>query len=352
MPTLLDYNKKIERIFLHTWPKVAAAATDQVLQATPLTEILKKKCLTGETGKTEILERVRNDFQEATDVDVGDTLPSGVKETETFARFRYRKIAAAVQYSEIEASENAGVDFIKKLVDTQTESAMDGASQTIEQRLNAAFTAGVNDDTGKRLQSIATLVPPFASRATGNYGYIPRSESTVVNSVAQNYWQAKYQQWAGDREVNLLSDMRTAYNNASNNSTPPDLIYTSQALHELYEDTAARDSQIVKSSSMQSVDLSFSSLMFKGAPLIWGNYIETAYPGSVDPMLFLCTKFIKWVYNTRLWGQMTRFKDAQLSDIRIAHILWGSTLYTKQPRRHLLLSTAGNANITAGTDRN
>lgn len=335
--TLPTITETIDNAFLHTWYEIRPEAIDNILDATVMWAALRAAgCMKEKVGGRFITRTVRYDFQEATEVQKGDTLPQGEKEVETMARWTWRYIASHVQRDAFDDQINAGPDAIKELVGTKLDSARDGLEQKFETSL---FNTIVTGETGKLIQGLNDMVPPVASRSTGTYGAIARPSAYVDsgNGVfvgdpagTNGWWGPKYLDGTlATIEDDLIEDMKKLYNSVHNNQSPPNLIVTDQTIYELYEDFGLDHTQIIKGDmGMQLVDLGFEVLKFKGKPMIYT-------PNTIaNTMLFLNTNYIELIYDPRMWFDMTAWKPVPLEPRRIAHIMCASNLISSQLRRH------------------
>jgi hypothetical protein len=344
--TLPTLERTIDNAFLTTWYSIRKEAIDNILSATPLWVLLRNAgCMTPQTGGDLITRTLSYDYQTASEVRSGDTLPMGEQEVETMAVWRFKSIASHVQRSVFDDVKNTGPDKIKDLVGLKLRSARDGLEQQLESSLHTAFQS---TETARPVQGINDLIPPYASKTSGTYGGLARPASFVtdgtltsrdeyveVGSGANAWWGPKYLDVAtedpADAEAALLEAMRTLFNSCHNNQSPPNVIVSSRNLFELYEDYAMDQMQIIKVNAGaigMLADLGFDALMFKGKPMIWSSDVTT------DNMLFLNTDWIEIVYNTAAWFEMTDWKPVPLQEYRIAHILCQFNMISTQLRRH------------------
>jgi len=332
--TLPSLTRTIDNAFVTTWYEIRTAAIDNILNATPVWAVLNNAgCMKSQNGSELITRTLRYNYQTATEVQRGDTLPQGEVEMETMAIWRWRTLASHVQRSLFDDQKNQGPSKIKDLVGMKLDGAKDGLNQKFESSL---FNAIVTDESGKLIQGLHDMVPPIASRTTGTYGGInrPSTYSDTGNGVyaasaGNSWWGPKYLAGtAATVEDDLLTDMKKLYNTVSNNQASPNLILTDQTLFELYEEFALDASQIVKDASTMLADLGFEVLRFKGKPMVWSNDMTDNH------MLMLNTDFIEFVYDSNYWFDMTDWKPVPLQEERIAHIVCFGNMISTQLRRH------------------
>jgi hypothetical protein len=347
--TLPTLTKRMDDAFTETWVKTQSEATDNILDATPIMAALKAKgCLVPQAGG-DVITRTIKYGKAATPVAIakGDTLSQGEPELETVARWTFRYLSTHVQRDSITDNENRGAAKIKDYVTKRLTAARDALAEANEDALIAAYSATA-ETTDKVVQGLNEMVPIhteacFTTGTEKTYGGVNRGTTitTITGTgvegatVGNTWWSPRYKALNLPIEVNLVSDMKDAYNGLSNNREPPNLIISDLSMFSLYEDFALDASQIVKGAAgNQLVDLGFGVLKFKGVDWTWSPDFQIA---SKMQMLMLNTKFIELVYDPGLWGEMTEWKPIPLQLTRIAHIIQKCNLITTQPRRHLRL---------------
>jgi hypothetical protein len=318
MPTTLPtFTKTIDDLFMQTWYDIKAEASDNILNATPVWAALKAKgCFKPQAGGNIIERTLDYAIPTVTAVDKTDVLPMGVIETRTAAMWTFRTLASHVQRDAFTDRENRGSYRIYDYVANRIEKARTALLQQYETNVLRAI---VTDESGKEIQGLNDMVPVYASRATGNYGGVARSNT---------WWQPKYKQLVAPYEVNLVDNMKNLYNTISMGMEAPDLLITDQTLFELYESFGLEMSQIVKVANGPLVDLGFEVIKFKGKDMIWTSNM------TANNMLFLNTSRIEVVYDPGMWFDMTEFKPIPLQTDRIAHILCTMNMISTELRRH------------------
>jgi hypothetical protein len=338
MATLPTFTKTIDNAFTETWYDIKADAIDNVLLATVVWALLKMKgCFVTQVGSDIITETIKYGYNSAAvAVSKGDELGTGEYETETMARWTWRYISTHIQRSLIDDQRNNGKYKIKSYVEKRTREAKEGLQQKFETDL---LRTNVTDESGKEIQGLDDMVPPNANKLTGTYGTIARPTAYATDSATgvqtpstgNTFWGPKYKAFTAPLEVNMLSDMKTLYNSLFNNQVAPDLILTTQALFEIYEEFALDQSQIVKnsgSSYTQLADLGFETLKFKGKDLTWTPNVRAS------TMKMLTSSTIEVVYDPTVWFDMTEWKPIPTGMDRIAHIVCCMNTKCKELRRN------------------
>lgn len=332
--TLPSLTRTIDNAFVTTWYDIRPDAIDQILNATPIWALLNKAgCMKSQSGSEFITRTVSYDYQTATEIQRGDTLPMGEKELETMAIWRWRTLASHVQRSMFDDQKNRGPSKIKDFVGLKLTSAKDGLTQKFESSL---FNTFASTETGRPIQGLHDMIPPRANRTTGTYGGIARPSAFTAGangveeaSGGNTWWGAKYLPGTlATVEDDLLTDMKKLYNSVDDNLESPNLILTTQSLFELYEEFALDATQIVKDASTFLVDLGFQVLRFKGKPMVYSKNM------TANHMLMINTDHVEFIYDPDYWFDMTDWKPVPNQEERIAHIVCFGNAITAQPRRH------------------
>jgi hypothetical protein len=154
----------------------------------------------------------------------------------------------------------------------------------------------------------------------------PPSARTVGNLAQPTYtwWQNRLKASSGAASVYLLSDMRNLANTASEGVTRnfPNLILTTQAIAELYDDEVLEQRQIVNQSSG---DAEFTKTYWKGIPLVWSGQCPSGR------MYMLNTQFIGLNVDPDINFMATSWKSIpnQVED-RVMQIVWKGNLITSR----------------------
>lgn len=331
MATLPTFTKLIDNSFTQTFYEVRAQAADNVLLATVVWALLKMRgCFTEQSGGNLIERTVRYAYQNATAVQKGDTLTTGETESRTAAFWTFRNVSNHIQRDAFTDAENRGKFKIQAYIEQRTMDCLDGIKQKYETDVLRAVTT---DESGKEIQSLQDIVPPFASATTGTFGRIARPTAYTNGrpSAGNTFWGPCYKQLTAPTEVNLVSDMKNFFNTVTNQQETPDVILTTQTLYELFEDFGLDSVQYMGNTKL--LDLGFESLKFKGQDLVWTPNMTTG------DMLFLNTRHIEAVYDPGMWFDMSDWKPIYNQTERIAHVLCRMNLISDQLRRHGRLYT-------------
>jgi hypothetical protein len=352
VPNLLSRLGKIEDYFLNTWYEIRPQAIDNILEATPIWAALKGMgTFKTQVGGEFITRTIRYGTSTRKAIAKGDTLEMGEPELKTMASWKFRNVSAHVQRDLLDDRVNAGKLKITDYVSERLTAARDALSQGFEE--DVMRQADMTEAAHKYTQSLCDIVPDYALlTGTCTYGGISRPLAAHYSnsgngvykpntSTATNpWWGPLYMQFTTPMEVNLVSDMKKAYNSVHNNRTPPNLLLCDQDIFELYEDFGLDKAQIVKDQTSKLVDLGFEVLRFKGKPLIWSPKVYTPTDGSTYHRIYMFnTNDIEVVYDPQLWFAMGNWKDVPLQTARVAHIICTLDIICTQLRDQLLLTS-------------
>lgn len=338
MATLPTFTKTVDTAFTETWYEIRPQAIDNVLLATVVWALLKMKgCFTEQRGSYEIERTVRYQLPTPVEVAKGDVLGDGEWESRTAAFWTFRFLSQHIQRDAFTDRANAGKFQIRSYVTERLQDATDALAQRYETDLLRAI---VTDESGKNIQGLNDLLPPFASRSTGTYGRIARPATYTADTAGvvsrpatgNTFWGPNYMAWRTPIEVNLIDDMQHFYNSITNNQENPDIILTTQTLYEMYGSFGLDAIQVMADQRM--LNLGFNTLMYMGSTLTWSPNVASG------TMQFLNSKYIEAVYDPGMWFEMTEWKAIPKQTERLAHILCAMNIIGAQPRRHGLAYTA------------
>lgn len=345
--TLPSVTRKMDDIFTTTWYKIRKVAIDNILDANVVTAALRERgCFKTQVGEKFITRTIRYGKKTATNVQKGDTLSTGEDDIETVAMWDWKYTTAHVQRSLQDDQQNSGsVGKIKSLVKVKIDAAKDALNDKIESTLLAPV-----DTTGSRItlraardpNSLFNLLPGGSAYGQAAEYFTGANNAEVFGKIpfaTNSWWRGQYEIADDPEEVNLITNMKTIYNDCGQNKAYPDLIITDQHLYEVFEDFALDAVQIIKGTG-KLADLGFETLKFKGKDLVWTDgFTNQNSPATTHLMLFLNTNFIDIVYDPNVWFEMTPWKYIYNQLERIAHIVCTFQVVSSQLRRQGLLGT-------------
>ena len=216
-------------------------AMDAIFNAMPTLEYLNSKGKIMLDGGAD----VRIPLEVAKNANAGfysgyDVLPTTPTEHLTEARYEWKQAQSPVTVSGREADiQNRGEAAIINLVASKQKNTEKSLRDLISRKLHGASNAS------NEILSLATLID-----ATSTVG--------EINSTNKSYWQS-YVDTGGIFPTVGIADWRTALNTLKNRGGNPDMIITTQTIHELYE---AELSELVRYSSLEKGDIKFRDLQF------------------------------------------------------------------------------------------
>lgn len=274
-------SETLDDLYTTTWNNRASTIVDQIFDASEFTKKLRSLGgikLDGTGGRyLEIpLSYAKNET--VTSIGKGDTVSLSETKFLTVAQFEWKYIAGSIIRYFVDDARNKSKQQHINLANSKLDNLRDSMTDYFEQLL---FLDGTGNSS-KDIEGLGNLIDatPTTARTVGN---IPQTTYT--------WWQNRQRTSTGAASVYLLSDMRTLANNISEAKTRqyPNVIITTQAVAELYDDEVLEQRQIV---NQTSGDAEFQSTTWKGIPLIWSAQcpsgrmymFNTQYFGlNVDP---------------------------------------------------------------------
>jgi hypothetical protein len=319
-PTLSEV---LDNMYTTTWRNRKKEIIDNIFDATPFWFWLRahggtESIVGGRTIDRE-LAYVKSD--NVAFIGKGDAMSLDDKEFLTLATYNWRYLADSIVRFGVDEQQNAGKNKIFSLMNQKLSNSQDSL---VDQMETSLFTA----QTGKAFNSVLDIVKDDPS--TGTLG--------GLNAATYTWWRNKFKDMTGlSFAVHGVKEMRTIMNSISNNKgqARPDIIITHQTPFEYYEDDVTEQKRIVNKTLG---DAGFETIQFKGTPMIWSPSCPS------DNMYFINTKYMKFVYDPRLFFDMTEWKaiPAQVND-RAAQIVIAGNLTTNRRRAHGVMHTINTA---------
>lgn len=241
---------------------------DTVFDATPLTRRLRES---GQIKMVDGGERLRISLDSAknstaksyTDLDPLDVTR---QQTQTAAFYAWKQYSVSIVISGREIRINKG--NTSKLWDLANGRMVNGVKSLIDKISTGLYT----DGTGNGSLDITGLEAAIETTpGTVAYASVPVTNTTWQNKVATS---------VGAAAVNLVPNLRSVYNQASQGSegfdSRPNLVMTTRSIHESYE---AQVQPQVRYQPEGVSDLGRQDLTFKGVPIVWDDFCTsgTAY---------------------------------------------------------------------------
>lgn len=296
--TLADYQKTL---------------ADNVYQNNVLLKILseKKQMIDGGNSIVQPVMVSRQDtggFYLGADV-LNNTQPNFANQCE----FLFQNAYEPIMLTRDEERQNSGTEHkILSLVGAKTKSSELAIADRLEQAMSSPLASANN------LIDLETLV------GTGTLGSLSGSTTTAWQSTVTT---------SGSFATQGLTDMTTATYavSASSQMDNPTHYITTKTIFQKFEQTRLPLERI--SNGNLSANAGFTSLSFKGKPVVYGNYIGSGL------MFGLNMNYINLSVDSMTDLITTDFLTPVNQTVRVAYILWRGQLWTSNRRRHFKLQS-------------
>ncbi len=264
-------------------------------------------------GGTSIVETLIKEKQVEGGFYLGaDVLNNTQGNTTTLIEFKWQNAYEPIQITRDEERQNSGL--VHKIIDL-VGTKIKLSEKAINDRMEHAISTPVGE--ANNLIDLETLVN------TGTLG--------TVAGATDTFWQSTVTT-SGAFATQGLSDMATAYyavSSAANVDNPTHFL-TTKVVFQKFEQTRLPLERIMNT---ESANAGFTSLTFKGKPVIYGNYISSG-------LLFgLNMNYIYLAVDTETDFVTTPFITPTNQTVKVAYILWRGNLITNNRRRHFKLNT-------------
>ena len=333
IPTL---SEELNTWFTQTWYEIQPETIDNILDATPVTALLKEKgVFRPRRGGDTLTKTIRYGEKTAFVFGKGDVLPVTEEELSTQARWPWAQFGVPITRTFVDDMANTGIDMIKDYVEDRLSAARDALVQKLEAIVMAEsiFVAG-----SKEPLSLFDYVPSTISGADYfdttpfYYGGISRNNTWWQHhdftAVAAASSAMQHGIKAGPYALTMLADMKNAFNTTHAQISPPNMILTTQTLYETYETFAEAKEQIVRDESTRLADLGYDVLRYRGVPMTWSASM------TANHMLMLNSEFMEVTYDPAAWFQMTDWQRPARQLEQVAYIVSRMQIRGWQPRRN------------------
>jgi len=240
-----------------------------------------------------------------------DVLNNTQKNSTTLAEFKWQNAYEPIVISRDEERQNSGE--MHKIIDL-VGAKIQLAERAIKDRMDQSLSTPVGE--ANQLNDLETLVN------TGTLGSVAGATDT--------FWQSTVTT-SGAFATQGISDMTTATYAVSSSATSdnPTVYLTNKTIFQKFEQTRLPLERITNGN--MSANAGFTSLMFKGKPVIYGNYISSG-------LLFgLNMNYIYLAVDSETDFVTTPFITPANQTIKVAYILWRGNLVTNNRRRQFKL---------------
>lgn len=265
-----SFAKTYESLLTMTLDKVLASGEiqDQIYDSTPTLDWFNGSGLIkvidgGERIRIPIMHEKNGTFQWYSGYESYDVTP---QEGFTTAWYIWKQSATSVAINGLELRSNKGTAAIADLMKNKIKQA----KMSMADGLATALFSDGSGSSNKQLTGLDAAID--TTPATTEYGAI----SPVTNTA----WRNIAVETAGAAATNLISNLKTVYNQCSLGSASvtsrPDRLVTTRAVHEAAESLITPRVRFAPNPS-GGADLGVEELMFKGAPLVWDEYTTSGY---------------------------------------------------------------------------
>lgn len=280
----------LDDLYTTTWNNRAKAVTDQIFDASPTFALMKKMGgiqLNGTGGRYLEIPLAYAKNETVTSLGKGDTVSLSETKFMTVAQWEWKFVAGSIVRYFTDDAKNKSKQQHIAWANQKIDNLRDSLTDKFEDYIYGDGTGnGGKDPDG--FGNIISTTPTVAA--------------TVANIAQATYtwWQNRQKTSTGAASVYLLSDMRNLANTCSEGQIRsfPDMIATTQAIAELYDDEVLEQRQIVNKTDG---DAEFLSTTWKGIPLVWSSrcpsgrmyMLNSEYFGvNVDPEInFMSTQW-------------------------------------------------------------
>lgn len=314
----------LDDLYTTTWNNRRTEVVDSIFDATPLTKELRRRGgiqLNGTGGRyLEIpLSFAKNDTVKS--IGKGDTVSLSETKFMTVAQFEWKFLAGSIVRYMVDDQRNKSVQQHINWANSKINNLRDSLTDYME----TMFFSDGTGNSSKDFEGLGNLVDttPTTARTVGN-----------IAQTTYTWWQNRQKTATGPAAVYLLSDMRNLANTCSEGQTRsfPDIIVTTQAVAELFDDEVLEQRQIIN--VKEGADPESMSTAWKGIPLVWSGQC------TAGRMYFLNSRFIGLNIDPDMDFSMTAWKTIpnQVED-RVAQIMTKGNLITTR-RKSLGVLTA------------
>jgi len=242
-----------------------------------------------------------------------DILNNTQKNTTNLVEFKWQNAYEPIVISRDEERQNSGE--MHKIIDL-VGAKIQLSERAIKDRMDQSLSTPVGD--AANLNDLETLVN------TGALGNLTGSTDT--------FWQSTVTT-SGQFAAQGISDMTTATYAVSSSATMdnPTVYLTNKTIFQKFEQTRLPLERITNGNL--TANAGFTSLTFKGKPVVYGNYIGSGL------MFGLNMNYVYLAVDSVTDFVTTPFITPANQTIKVAYILWRGNLITNNRRRQFKLTS-------------
>lgn len=250
-----------------------------------------------------------------------DTFATAANTGISAAEFDWDQYYGLVHFTGIELAKNQGPAQLLSLMKARLEQVELTIAENIDQML---FGDG-SGNSGKDFWGLAAIISA-SDPSVANFGGIDRDTYA--------YWKAQTKA-ATTGDTLALTDMANVYNSASEGNDHPTNVFTTQLGFEAYEALLTSQKRFQDTAM---ADAGFQNLMYKGAPIAFDTYADTASTTEGNaPMWFVNFKYIKLKTLSGVWFEPSDMLQPTNQDVFYKHIkCYGQLIATNCARQGVL----------------
>ena len=300
-----------DNLITSTWYDIRKSIIDSIFTITPywdrMIEAGRIKAKVPDGTRFEIPYRTGKQDQNIQYFGRGGKFSRAEKETMTRLYYQVRNVGTSVVRFWDDDRKNRGrsqiINYVNEIVENTKISLIDQLAKDVL----------VTNSDPLSIMALDEILPENPT-ASATIGGLDRSTASWL--------QNQYEDFNGGSYVmadDLINRMRIMYNNCSKlkNITgrrTPDLILTTQAIHEELE-SQAEDMREIHTTTSQRVQFGMGNLSFKTAEIFWDPNM------TAGSMYFLNTSTLELDYDPQAWFEMTGWKGDPDSLDRTAQVV-------------------------------
>ena len=295
--------EQLDDFYTTTWNNRSSKVIDQIFTSTPFYKWMKGKNaiqFDGSGGRfLEVpLSYAKNET--VTSLAKGDTISLNDTKFLTTAQYTWKYVAGNITRYFTDDQQNKGAQAQMNLANAKIDNLRSSLTDKFEEYMFGDGTGNSSKDPNG-LRTYVLVTP--TSGTVGN-----------VDAATNVWWRNKTKVSTGAAATYLLSDMRTLFNNCSTGQgvDAPEVVFTDQTSHELYEDEV-QEIKVINDAT--SGDPMMQTVRFKGIPVYWSGQ------GVAGNMYFLNSKYISLKMDPDVNFTMTEWKTVANSLDRYAQIV-------------------------------
>lgn len=305
-------NPDYDAILSTTLENHRSQLVDNVFSARPLAFFLKQagqiRMVGGGTKIVTPLIYARNST--AKPYRMYDTLDTTPQDGISAAEYNWGQFSASITIAGLEEAVNSGEEQVIDLLEAKVMQAEESITEVFDEMFldNKATSQNVKEWNG-----LGHLVAQNSNPVGG------------INPSTNNWWKSHIDSTSAKLTV---KKMRTAYHTVSVGNDKPNLILTTQAGYELYEEEMYGKLQYTDT---RARDAGFTNLLYSAAPVVMDNNVSAGH------MYMLNTKYLRLVGHKDVWFKPTPFIRPSNQDARYAQILaYGNLTVSNRARQAVI----------------